>query len=163
MHRRLEGRRIALIALGSSGATGDVQQALDDAGATTAVYRAVKTPISGQDVRNALAGKAGFRRLDNVGHELGQEWLTGGVTPISDAVSPLIVQEQRGAAGRPLHGAVAVQSAVPADRATQQFVSGLFDGLSAGSLPVVGAERTNALPSLTPAWRTAGISTVDDV
>jgi len=163
MHRRLEGRRVALIVLGASGAVGDVQQALADAGAATALYRVVKTPISATAVRNALAGAAGFHRLDNVGHELGQEWLTGGVTPISDTVSPVIVQEQRGAPRKPLDAAVVVQSAVPVDAATQQFVTGLLGGLSAGALPVVGAERTTALPSLVRPWRTTGISTVDDV
>ena len=49
------------------------------------------------------------------------------------------------------------------DGPTQNFVTGLFDGLSAGALPVVGAERTTTLPSLVPVWRSAGISTVDDV
>jgi hypothetical protein len=85
------------------------------------------------------------------------------VTPISDTVSPVIVQEQRGAVGKPLDAAVVVQSAVSADAATQQFVTGLVGGLSAGALPVVGAERTTALPSLVRAWRATGISTVDDV
>src|SRR4051794_368726 len=126
MHRRLEGRRIALIVLGSSGAAGDVQQALTDAGAGVAVFRVVKTPISAPAVRKALAGSPGFRQLANVGHELGQEWLTGGVTPISDTVSPLIVQEQRGGAGKPVDAAVVVQSALPDDRPTQQFVTGFF-------------------------------------
>jgi hypothetical protein len=163
MHRRLEGRRVALIVLGSSGAGADVQQALTDAGATTALFRVVKTPISAAAVRKALAGASGFRRLDDVGHELGQEWLTGGVTPISDTVSPVIVQEQRGAVGKPLDAAVVVEAAAPTDAPTRLFVTGLFDGLSAGSLPVVGAERTNALPSLVSSWRAEGISTVDDV
>ena len=163
MSRRLEGKRIALIVLGSSGAAGEAQQALADAGATTALYRVVKTPISAGAVRKALAGAPGFRRLDNVGHELGQEWLTGGLTPIADTVSPVIVQEQRGTIAKPLDAAVVVQSALPEDVATQQFVSGLFDGLTAGALPVVAAERTNAVPSLVDAWRSAGLSTVDDV
>jgi hypothetical protein len=163
MRHRLEGERVALIVLGSSGATGEVQQALADAGATTALYRVVKTPISSPAVRKALRGSPGFRRLDTVGHELAQEWLTGGVTPISDSVSPLIVQEQRGATGKPIDAAIVVQASAPDDRATQQFVNGLFDGLSTGSLPVVGAETTNAAASLVPSWRASGISTVDDV
>jgi|1185.fasta_scaffold10196_2 hypothetical protein len=163
MRHRLDGKRIALIVLGSSGATGEVQQALADAGATTALYRVVKTPISGPAVRKALVGSPGFRRLDNVGHELAQEWLTGGVTPISDSVSPLIVQEQRGATGEPIDAAVVVQASAPDDNATQQFVDGLLDGLATGSLPVVGAESTTTAPSLVGAWRANGISTVDDV
>ena len=163
MHRRLEGRRIALIVLGSGAAAGDVQQALTDAGATTAIYRVVKLPVPAPALRKALIGKPGFRTLDNVGHELGQEWLTGGVAPIADRVSPILVQEQRGTIGKPLDGTVIVQAAPVVDAATRQFVAGLFDGLRAGGLPVVGAERTNALPSLVDAWRASQLSTVDDV
>jgi hypothetical protein len=163
MHRRLEGRRIALIVLGSGAAAGDVQQALTDAGATTAIYRVVKLPVPAPAVRKALIGKPGFRTLDNVGHELGQEWLTGGVAPIADRVSPILVQEQRGTIGKPLDGTVIVQAAPAVDAATRQFVSGLFAGLRAGGLPVVGAERTNALPSLVDGWSAAQLSTVDDV
>jgi hypothetical protein len=162
MHRRLEGRRIALIVLGS-GAAGDVQQALTDAGATTAIYRVVKLPVPAAAVHKALIGRSGFRRLDNVGHELGQEWLTGGVAPISDRVSPVLVQEQRGSIGKPLDGTVIVQAAPVVDAGTRKFVAGLLDGLQAGGLPVVGAERTNALPSLVDAWRASQLSTVDDV
>jgi hypothetical protein len=163
MHRRLEGRRIALIVLGSGAAADDAEQALTDAGATTAIYRVVKLPIAGVAVRKALAGIAGFRRLDNVGHELGQEWLTGGVAPIADKVSPILVQEQRGAISKPIDGTVVVQGAPPIDGATQQFVDGLFSGLQVGGLPVVGVERTNAAPSLVTVWRTSQLSTVDDV
>lgn len=163
MHRRLEGRRIALIVLGSGGAAGDVEQALTDAGATTAVYRVVKLPIPALALHKALVGRPGFRRLDNVGHELGQEWLTGGVAPISDQVSPILVQEQRGTVAKPLDGTVIVQAAPATDAATRQFVAGLFDGLRTGSLPVIGAERTNARPSLVDAWSAAQISSVDNV
>lgn len=163
MQRRLQGRRIGLIVLGSSGALGDVQQALADAGATTAIYRVIKLPVSAIAVRKVLKGHAGFRTLDNVGHELGQEWLTGGVTPISDAVSPVLVQEQRGATGKPLDATVVVQAAAPADASTRAFATGLFDGLRTGGLPVVAVERAAAQPSLVLDWRSAGLSTVDDV
>lgn len=163
MRGRLDGKRVALIVLGSSGAIGDVQQALADAGATTAIYRVVKLPISGRAVRKALVGTSGFRGLDTVGHELAQEWVTGGLTPISDIVSPVIVQEQRGSTGKPLDGAVVVQASDPVDGPTTRFVTGLFDGLTAGGLPVVAAERTTALPSLVGAWTADHLSTVDDV
>jgi hypothetical protein len=163
MHSRLEGRRVALIVLGSGTAAADVEQALTDAGATTAVYRVVKLPVPAAAVHQALLGRPGFRRLDNVGHELAQEWLTGGVAPISDQVSPVLVQEQRGSIGKPLDGAVIVQAALAADPATRQFVTGLFDGLHAGGLPVVGAERTTAAPSLVDAWSSAQLSSVDNV
>lgn len=163
MRGRLDGKRVALIVLGSSGAIGDVQQALADAGATTAIYRVVKLPISGPVVRKALVGTSGFRTMDTVGHELAQEWVTGGLTPISDVVSPVIVQEQRGSVGKPLDGAVVVQANDPVDGPTTRFAAGLFDGLTAGGLPVVAAERTTASPSLVGAWTTDHLSTVDDV
>jgi len=163
MRGRLDDKRIALIVLGSSGAVDDVQQALADAGATTAVYRVVKLPVSPAAVRKALVGTSGFRSMDNVGHELAQEWVTGGLTPISDIVSPVIVQEQRGSAGKPLDGTVVVQTDVPVDGPTTRFVAGLFDGLSAGELPVVAAERTTARPSLVGSWTADHLSTVDDV
>jgi hypothetical protein len=163
MHHRLEGRRIALIVLGSGSAAGDVEQTLTDAGATTAVFRVLKLPVPAQALHRALAGRPGFRRLDNVGHELAQEWLTGGVTPISDRVAPILVQEQQGALGKPLDGTVIVQSEPATDPATQQFVTGLLDGLRTGSLPVVGVERTTAAPSLVEAWQSAQIASVDNV
>lgn len=163
MHRRLQGRRVGLIVLGSSGAVGDVQQALTDAGGTTAIYRVLKLPVDAIAIRKALVGRPGFRTLENVGHELAQEWLTGGKTPISDLVSPVIVQEQRGTTSKPLDAMVVVEAAAASDLWSRSLLTGLFDGLHTGGLPAVAAERANAQPSLVIEWRGAGLSTVDDV
>jgi hypothetical protein len=163
MHNRLAGRRVALIVIGSgNGAVGDARQALADAGATVSVYRVLRVPIPAAGVRKALAGTPGFRKLDDVGHELGQEWLTHGLTPISDAVSSLVVEEQRGAAGSATDGAVVVEGGNSADPASQQFVTGLLGGLAGAGVPVVGAEETASTPSNVPRWRqVSGMSSVD--
>lgn len=103
MHNRLAGKRIAVIVVGTSGGTtgSDVSRALADAGATTALYRAVNEPVTLTPLRSALKGTPGFRTLPDIAHELGQEWVTGGVTPIADKVSPLVVEDQRGSTGKP--------------------------------------------------------------
>lgn len=166
MHNRLAGKRIALIVIGSSGGTtgSDVSRALGDAGATTALYRAVKEPVTLKPLRNALKGTPGFRTLPDIAHELGQEWVTGGVTPIADKVSPLVVEEQRGSTGKPVDGVVVIERSAPADPATLRFLAGLLSGLRDGGVPLVGAEEVNTAPSLVPLWRTVqGMSSVDDI
>jgi hypothetical protein len=165
MHNRLATRRIALIVIGSGGgAGGDAKQALADAGATTALYRVIKLPVDARAMLAALKGSPGFRKLDTVGQELAQEWVTPGVTPISDIVSPLVVEEQRGSAGKEVDAIVVLEGDVPSDPQTKLFVDGLYTGLAGAGLPLVGAEKSNAAPSDVPLWRgVSGMSSVDDV
>lgn len=165
MHNRLATRRIALIVIGSAGgAGGDAKQALTDAGATTALYRVIKLPVVAKTMLSALKGSPGFRKLDIVGKELAQEWVTPGVTPISDVVSPLVVEEQRGSAGKEVDAIVVLQGDVPSDPQTKLFVDGLYAGLAGAGMPIVGAEKSNATPSDVPLWRdVSGMSSVDDV
>jgi hypothetical protein len=165
MHNRLATRRIALIVIGSGGgAGGDAKQALVDAGATTALYRVIKLPVDARAMLAALKGSPGFRKLDTVGQELAQEWVTPGVTPISDIVSPLVVEEQRGSAGKEVDAIVVLEGDVPSDPQTKLFVDGLYTGLAGAGLPLVGAEKSNAAPSDVPLWRgVSGMSSVDDV
>ncbi len=163
MSDRLKGKRIGVIVVGSPGrAFGDVRQALLDAGGTMTLYRALKVPIAPAVVRSALRGRPGFQTMDAVGHELGQEWVTAGVTPIADIVSPLVIEEQRGQSGKPLDGVVIV-GAMPQDRATSELVAGVFAGLAGAAVPVVGAERIDSTPSSVPAWGQLSLSTVDDI
>ncbi|MFL5954990.1 MAG: copper transporter [Gaiellaceae bacterium] len=164
MRDRLKGKRIGVIVIGPAGRpVGDVRQALADAGGTLSLYRVLKVPIAPAAVRRALAKHPGFQTPEAVGHELAQEWATQGVTPIADVVSPLIVEEQRGGNGKALDGIVIV-GAVPTDPPTAQLVAGMFDGFAAASIPAVGAERIDTVPSAVPAWgQMASLSTVDDV
>jgi len=164
MRKRLAGKRIGVIVVGSGGrALGDVRQALVDSDATLALYRVLKVPIAPVTVRRALVKHSGFQTMGAVGHELAQEWVTTGVTPIADVVSPVLVEEQRGTGGKALDGVVVVGE-MPADHPTAELVTGLLDGFDSASIPVVGAERIDTMPSAVPAWvRVANVSTVDDL
>ena len=166
MHNRLAGKRIAVIVVGRSGGTAgsDVSRALADAGATTPLYRALKEPVTLKPLLSALKGIPGFRTLPDIAHEIGQEWVTGGVTPVADKVSSLLVEEQRGSNGRPVDGVVVVERVAPVDAPTQRFVAGLLNGLRDGGVPLVGAEEVDTSLSLVPAWQAVhGMSSVDDI
>jgi hypothetical protein len=165
MHNRLAGRHVAEIVLGSTGGVGtDVKQALTDAGAVTTLYRAIKFPVVAADVVRSLKSSPGFRRLDAVGQELAQEWVTPGKTPISDKVSPLLVEEQRGEAGKAVDAVVVLEGERPAGALQKLFLDGLYAGLVSAGIPVAGAEQSDAQPSMVPLWRSvSGMSSVDDV
>jgi hypothetical protein len=166
MHNRLAGKRIAVIVIGRSGGTAgsDVSLALADAGATSALYRAVKEPITLKPLRKALKGTPGFKTLPDIAHEIGQEWVTGGKTPVADKVSSLLVEEQRGPTGKPVDGVVVVDRSLPSDPPTERFVAGLLNGLRDGGVPLVGAEEVATSQSLVPNWQEVqGMSSVDDV
>jgi hypothetical protein len=164
MRNRLAGKRLAVVVLGSAGpALGDVRQAIDDAGGTLALFRVLKEPVPVQAVRKAVAGRPGFQTMAAVGHELAQEWVTQGLTPISDAVSPVIVEEQRGEPGGAINGVVLL-GALPTDAPSASFAGGILDGLEAGGMPVAAVERTGTVPSELPAYAQQGsVATVDDV
>jgi hypothetical protein len=166
MRDRLAGKRIAVVVVGPSGGTTgtDVSRALGDAGGTTALYRAVKEPVTLAPLRAALKGTKGFKTLPDIAHELGQEWVTGGATPVADKVSPLLVEEQRGDTGSAVDAVVVIERRLPGDPPTERFLSGLLSGLREGGVPIVGAEEVDTLPSLVSAWQAIeGMSTVDDV
>jgi Copper transport outer membrane protein, MctB len=166
MRKRLEAKAVAVVVIGAApGATGsDVQQALTDAGASVSRYRALMLPVQTKAVRRALAHVPGFRKLEDAGRELAQEWVTGGRTPVADALTDVVVEEQRGAAAKPVDGVVVIQSEQPRDRSSQRFVDGLYGGLATAGIPVVGVETTGAEPSSIDVFDShGGFSTVDDV
>ncbi len=166
MHNRLAGKRIAVIVIGPSGgaAGSDVSRALADAGGTIALYRAVKEPVTLRPLRTALTGTLGFKTLPDIAHEVGQEWVTGGVTPVADKVSSLLVEEQRGSTGKPVDGVVVVERSPPTDASTERFLSSLLKGLRDGGVPLVGAEKVDTAQSLVSSWQAVqGMSSVDDV
>jgi hypothetical protein len=166
MDNRLAGKRIAMIVVGTSAgsAGGAVNRALDDAEGTVSRYRAVNLPVAATGVRRALASLPAFRRMADAGHELGQEWVTGGKTPLADALAPVLVEEQRGTGTRPVDGVVVVQAEEPADAATKQFLDGLYSGLGSSGVPVVAVEASRDEPSNVPAFQAySGFSTVDDI
>jgi hypothetical protein len=141
-----------------------VNQTLEDADATTARYRALKIPVGAPAVRRALAGLQGYRLLADAGRELAQEWVTGGKTPVADALASVVVEEQQGSGVRPVDGVVVVPAGQPDDGATRRFLEGLYAGLGTAGVPVVVVEQSRTDSSVVPQFRELdGFSTVDDV
>ena len=171
MKDRLRGKKVALLVLGASG--GDIGAAVDDtladSGATQLRYRALKVPVDVVSIRRALASRpalrafAGVRQLDDLAGELASELVTGGKTPLWDALAKTLVEQQRGGLDRPVDAVVLIRDVKPQSGPTARFLTGLYRGLADVGVPAVGAELTTTDPSAVPAWRNAQLSSVDDV
>ena len=166
MSGRLTGKRVAVIVVGAPGssAASNSFRALDDAGAAGSRYRALKLPVAAGAVKRALVGYDGSPQLGDLGRTLAQEWVSGGRTPVSDALTPVLVEEQRGTSAKPADGVVVVQTEPPRGTATKRFLDGLYGGLGSAGIPVVAVEESGLLVSTVPQFDAfAGFSTVDDV
>jgi hypothetical protein len=171
MKDRLKGKRVAILVVGQGGAetSSDVEEALADAGATQLRYRVLKVPVDPAAVtgalerRSALRSYSGEQQLDDVGRELAAEFVSGGKTPLWDALTRVIVERQRAALDPPADGVVVIRAAGPQKGATARFLAAIYDGLASAGVPALGAEASDAKQSAVTAWRQAGLSTVDDV
>jgi Copper transport outer membrane protein, MctB len=171
MKDRLRGKKIVVLVLGASGgATGAaVDDTLADAGGTQLRYRALKVPIDAGGIRKALASHAalrayaGERQLDDLGRELASELVSGGKTPVWDALAKTLVEQQRGGLDSHSDGLVLIRAVKPQTGPSARFLSGLYAGLATSGVPSVGVEAVDADPSAVAAWRIAHLSTVDDV
>ena len=172
MSERLRGKGVAVLFVGhvDPDLRANVDDTLDAADAPVALrVRALKTPIDPAALdavlakRPALAQYAGDARLENLGRALGQELVAGGDTPLWTALSDLLVEERTGTPRRPADGVVVVRSAEPQQGPTSRFLSGLYAGLAAAGVPVVGVETTKTTQSAVPTYSRAGFSSVDDV
>ena len=173
MRNRLRGKKVAVVFVGSidGGVRAAVTDALDAAGAGEQLrLRALKAPIDISQVTAALAKEpaaAGLRGRQNVealGRALGQELMLGGETPLWNALTEAVVQQQDGGSNKtPADGVVVVRTAEPQRGPTSRFLLGLYAGLASTSAPAVGAETTDAADSATKVFRQNGLSTVDDV
>jgi hypothetical protein len=172
MSERLRGKRIAVLFVGH--VDPDVRANVDDtlgaADAPAALrVRALKTPVDPAALdgvltkRPTLAQYAGDAKLEDLGRALGEEFVGGGDTPLWTALSDLLVEERTGPPRRPADGVVVVRSAGPQQGPTARFLSGLYAGLAAGGVPVVGVETTKTTPSAVATYAHAGFSSVDDV
>ena len=170
---RLRDRRIAVLFVGqidTGGILDAVDRTITDAGGERVRVLAVEVPIDSRLEaieakllsRPALAGYAGVDNLRNLGRDLAREFVSGGPTPLWDALSSELVQEREGRRQPEVDGVVVVRTAEPQAGPTARLVRGLYDGLR-GSVPAVGAELTRTTPSAVDAYRRSGLSSVDDV
>ncbi len=89
--------------------------------------------------------------------------MRGGSTPLWDAVSEVIVGEQAGPLRPTIDGVVVTRTAPPQSGETKDFLSGLYRGLARSGAPGIGVDSTSADPAGAPAFRRAGLSTVDSI
>jgi Copper transport outer membrane protein, MctB len=171
MANRLKGKKIAVLFVGSTDANlTSVKSALSDAGAGDPIrVRALTVPVDETKLQRRLANRpflaafSGPKQLEELGHALGQEFASGGDTPLLNALQSLIVEEKAGRSKKPADGVVVVRTASAQTGPTAVFLKGLYAGLNDVGVPAVGVEGTDDAASAMKAFQKAGLSTVDDV
>jgi hypothetical protein len=172
MANRLKGKKIAVLFIGSSEDVrrSAIAQALSDADAGPPLrIRFVKVPVDPVALADRLAKKpllasyAGPDQLKNLGHALGQEFVTGTDTPLWNALQNLIVEETVGPSKLPADGVVIVRTVTAQTGPTALLLKGLYAGLADAGVPVVGVEHTRDPVTAIKAFQKAGLSTVDDI
>jgi cell division protein FtsB len=166
MDGRLRGIRVALLFVGQvdENARVFVQQTLDDGSAPGLVrMRALELPVDAAEMKQALEPQFSRMSVEEIGRRLGEEFVEGGETPVWDALTPVIVEDDRGTGSDELDAVVVSHTVVTSKDDTQRLIDGLYAGLAAKGVPAVGIERTEARPSRIPVYRTNGISSVDSV
>jgi hypothetical protein len=170
VEKRLDGKRIAVLVLGSVDPTlGYVQRALDDSGARLARMRSLTLPLRRDDVEAALTAKPGLsgyvgdKELGNLGRDLGRELVAGGKTPLWDALESEIVEQRNGDLDDPVDGVVVIRTAEPQAGASARFVAGLYAGPGSTGVPVVGVEPSRVEQSAIPVFQRHSLSTVDGI
>ena len=171
VERRLAGKSIAVAVLGSveQGSLRFVESAIEDAGGRIARMRAVMLPLRLEAVESTLADRAelggyvGDEQLGNLGRDLGRELVTGGETPLWDALAGEIVEEQSGDLSGPVDGVVVIRPAEPQAGGSSRFLAGVYQGLDSTGVPVVGVEPARVEQSAIPVFQNYGLSTVDGI
>lgn len=168
---RLEGRRVAILVLGSvDPAVGELEEAIEeDADGRVARMRSMTLPLRLDEVEarldgdSALGGYVGDDQLANVGRDLGRELAAGGETPLWDALEGDLVETREGGLSEPVDAVVVMRTAEPQEGPTSRFLAGLYAGLGSASVPVVGVEPTRVEQSAIPVFQRHRLPTVDSV
>jgi hypothetical protein len=170
---RLEGRRIAIVALGGllSEDTNAVEDALGPTGAKLVGVGVVREPVD----LNGLAGDLAKTRfadlkrnpdsLTALGVGVGRQLVLGGTLP--EVVRSHLFSRASGSFGA-LDGVIVVrnqpQDLGPVQRTTAGTLeSGLMSGITGTRIPAVGAETSTADPSSISFFQANDLSSVDDV
>jgi Copper transport outer membrane protein, MctB len=172
MTDRLQGKKIAVLFIGSvdGGVLKAINRTLSDAGAAQPLrLRAVTVPLDDGAIQGVLDGRpqlasyAGPDKLGDLGHELADEFVLGGDTPVWDALENHLVEVRNGSMRRPADGVIVVRTAKPQMGGTARFLHGLYAGLADRPIAIVGTEASDWKPSTVQDLRRYKISTVDDV
>jgi Copper transport outer membrane protein, MctB len=170
---RLEGRRIAIVALGGlpSEDSDAVEEALEPTGARLVGVGVVREPVDLSGLAGDLSRTrfADLRRnpdsLTALGVGLGRQIVVGGSLP--EVVRDHLFSRASGNFGA-LDGVIVVrnqpQDMGPVQRtAAGTFESALMSGITATRAPAVGVETTAAEPSSVSFFQGSDLSSVDDV
>ena len=167
--RRLEGKNVAVLVVGSVDTTVDwIERALDRSSGDLVRMRAINVPVASEELETRLR-RAGFSKyvdkskLDELGRELGRELVDGEETPLWDLLTPALVGEREGHFDAPADAVVVIRQAEPQQGDTARFLSGLYGGLASSGEPAVGVELTRVQQSAIPAFQRSGLSTVDGI
>jgi hypothetical protein len=163
---RLRGVPVGLLFIGpaSGELTDAVTRTLKDASGPPLVRRrALELPIDTQALYSAIPAELGSPTLEEIGRQLGREFVTGGETPYWNALFDVIVEDSLGASDREIDAVAVAQTARIDHPPTARLVAGLYAGLAGRDVPVVGIERTDEEPSRVAVYRARGISSVDSV
>ena len=184
MHKRLEGKNVAVVFLGPAdgSARADVEGALADADAgAPARMLALEVPIDeseltatleGDEILAAYADEHGD--FSELGRELGRQLVEGDDTNWS-ALQSQLIEEQSGSTSTPIDAAVVVSTWQPPEgsdsegeddvetAATGSLLEGLVGGLESSGIPVVGVASTDDPATVVDGFRDQGISSVDDI
>jgi Copper transport outer membrane protein, MctB len=167
MDGRLRGVRVALLFIGQADPElqGAVTQTLEHAGAPGLVrMRALLLDVEPEAVTGPVEGEDGATvSLEEIGRRLGREFVTGGETPMWDALAEVIVEGSLGGMSAEADAVVVAHTARINHAPTARFVSGLYAGVSGAGVPAVGIERTAEQPSRIAVYRGAGLSTFDSI
>jgi Copper transport outer membrane protein, MctB len=168
---RLKGHRVAVVFVGrvNGALSSAIDGALQDSGAVQIRERELKVPVDDKQLEAKLSAQPadqqylGRSKLQDLGKALGAELVAGGDTPLWDALSESLVDHQVGSGKQPVDGVIVARTARPQRDGTSRFLFGLYQGLNSGGVPAVGIEASDAAYSAVPIFKSAGLSSVDDV
>jgi hypothetical protein len=187
MANRLEGRRVAVLFLGSvdGSVLSEIERTLSDGDGGRPVRTiGLDVPVDAADLHDTLAGDeqlAAYANDDSdfgdLGRELGRELVAGGDTELWNALQSTLVEQRSGGFSDEVDAVVVRYSwTAPASggdsdsgdeaeqvRATRSLLEGLVRGVDGFGVPVVGVAGTDDPGDLVELYHDQGVSSVDDI
>ncbi len=168
---RLSGARVAIVFAGAADPTIDfaVRQAVEDAGGEVVRSTIVPLPLEGwaaeQPTRDerVLRGYVAGDGLGRLGGDLARELVTGGSTPLWDALARTTALERDGSSAAPVNAVVIAGTEPAEDDPAGELLGGLYSGLARSGSPAVGVEVTGTEDGTAPDFARHRLSTVGGV
>jgi hypothetical protein len=168
---RLRDARVGVLFVGpvDQSMADAIGRAIRDAGGSVLRTTSVIVPLDEAAIderlraRPPLRGSAGADEREALGRALGREFVRGGATPFWEALSDVLVAERAGPLRPPLDAVVVARPAPPQAGPSKDFLTGLYRGLAGAGVPAVGVDPVASTTAAVPAFRRAGLATVDAV